>query len=346
MTIKTKFTGLVLDTETHFKSEHQNLIYDIGWVMGDLRTPSAPKIERRFFIKEFLPINYWKHSYMDKKSGIRKFWKLDSRAERTQVEAFENPSMVKSWDFVMGVLCADVSMVDSVGSYNWGFDSRAIDTTNLKLNHAKILPTWEMSVFCLLDMYVRKIINKTYFAFIDSLDEIELENYKSKSGKNLGYSAEIMARYMNEFSEYKEAHTALDDSRIEFQLARDFVSRYFTEFKNDFLNNVQGVSWTEVRNRTSSAEKMRKREARTELLSESPPHPIVEHPAIVPTMSASDLLQEIKKLSELKNPPTPALGRATLEEIIDIQHTLNLDLDGKLADLPDDVDNPKPEADE
>ena len=26
--MKQKFTGLVLDTETHFKSEHQNLIYD------------------------------------------------------------------------------------------------------------------------------------------------------------------------------------------------------------------------------------------------------------------------------------------------------------------------------
>jgi hypothetical protein len=228
--------------------------------MGDLRNPIAPKIERRFFVKEFLPLPYWQHSFMDKASGLRKFWKLDSRAARVQVEAFNNPDMVKSWDFVMGTLSADVSMVDSVGSYNWGFDSRAIDTTNLKLNHSKILPTWEMSVFCLQDMYVRKIINKTYFTFIDSLDETELENYKSKSGKNLGYSAEVMARYMNEYSEYKEAHTALDDSRIEFQLARLFVEKHFTEFKKDFLNNVQGVSWVDVRNRISSAEKMRNRE--------------------------------------------------------------------------------------
>jgi len=257
--MKMKFTGLVLDTETHFKSEHQNLIYDIGWVMGDLRNPTAPKIERRFYVKEFLPLSYWKHSFMDKDSGTRKFWKIDSRAERCQIEALNNPDMVKSWDFIMGVLSADISMVDSVGSYNWGFDSRAIDTTNLKLNHAKILPTWEMNVFCLQDMYVRKIINKNYFTFIDSLDETEIENFKSKSGTNLGYSAEVMARYMNEYSEYKEAHTALDDSRIEFQLARMFVARHFTEFKTDFLNNVKGVSWTEVKKRLSSAEKMRKR---------------------------------------------------------------------------------------
>jgi hypothetical protein len=256
---KLKFTGLVLDTETHFKSEHQNLIYDIGWCMGDLRNEQAPKREKRFFVKEFLPISFWKHSFMDKKSGTRKFWKLDSRADRTQIYAFNNPDMVKSWDFIMGELSADVSWCDSVGSYNWGFDSRAIDTTNLKLNHSKILPTWEFQPFCLQDMYVRKIINKNYFSFIDSLDEYERENYMSKSGKNLGYSAEVMARYMNEYSDYVESHTALDDSRIEFQLARMFVARHYGDFKSEFLNNVQGVSWTEVRKRLSSAEKMRNR---------------------------------------------------------------------------------------
>ena len=57
---------------------------------------------------------------------------------------------IKSWDFIMGVLHADISMVDCVGSYNWAFDSRAIDTTNRNLNHSAILPTWEFNSFCLL----------------------------------------------------------------------------------------------------------------------------------------------------------------------------------------------------
>lgn len=255
--MKLKFTGLVLDTETHFKSEHQNIIYDIGWVMGDLRNPSAPKIERRFFVKEFLSLDFWKHSYKDKETGVRKFWKMDSRGHRTQQEALANPDMVKSWDFICGVLSTDISMSDGVGSYNWGFDSKAIDTTNLKLNHSKILATWEFKPFCLLDMYARKIINKDYFTFIDSLTEGEKTQYLSKSGKNLGYSAEIMARYMNEYSDYIESHTALDDSRIEFQLARMFVAKHFTDFKTDFLNNVQTVSWTMIKKRLTSAEKMR-----------------------------------------------------------------------------------------
>ena len=98
--MKTKFTGLVLDTETHFKSEHNKLIYDIGWVMGDLRNATAPKIERRFFVKEFLPLSFWKHTFVNKETGNRQFWKIDSRAEQTQRHAFDEPSMVKSWDFI------------------------------------------------------------------------------------------------------------------------------------------------------------------------------------------------------------------------------------------------------
>jgi len=179
--MKQKFTGLVLDTETHFKSEHQNLIYDIGWVMGDLRNATAPKIERRFFVKDFLPLSFWKHSYVDKETGNRKFWKIDSRAEKTQRHAFDEPNMVKSWDFIMGVLHADISMVDCVGSYNWAFDSRAIDITNRNLNHSAILPTWDFNEFCLQDMYVRKIVNQTYFKYIDSLDENERDNYLSRA---------------------------------------------------------------------------------------------------------------------------------------------------------------------
>tara|TARA_R110000737_G_C14580877_1_gene485639 strand:- start:1447 stop:1845 length:399 start_codon:yes stop_codon:yes gene_type:complete len=109
-------------------------------------------------------------------------------------------------------------------------------------------------------MYVRKIVNQTYFKYIDNLDADERENYLSHSGKNLGYSAEVMARYINKHTDYIESHTALDDSRVEFELARLFVDRHFTEFKKDFLNNVKSVSWTLLRDRISSAEKMRKRE--------------------------------------------------------------------------------------
>ena len=84
-------------------------------------------------------------------------------------------------------------------------------------------------------MYVSKIINKDYFTYIDSLDEWERENFKSKSGKNLGYSAEIMARYVSRFTEYLEEHSSLMDSRIEFNLVRLFCDKHFPDFKGQFL---------------------------------------------------------------------------------------------------------------
>ena len=184
-------------------------------------------------------------------------WKIDTRAERTQIQALNYPEMVKSWDYIMGTLHADVSMSDGVGSYNWGFDSRAINITNRTLNHSAILPTWDFKPFCIQDMYVRKIINNNYFKFISELDETERENYMSKSNKNLGYSAEVMARYINQHTDYVESHTSLDDANIEFELTRLFCDRHFSEFVTDFLGNPLPVSWREVAEQKSSAEKMR-----------------------------------------------------------------------------------------
>ena len=258
--MRNNFNALVLDTETHFKSIYNNLIFDIAWCWGDIRNPTAPKIERRFFVKEFLSQEYWEHTYIDKDTGNRNYWKRDTRAIETQKHAHDIPSMVKSWNFIMGVLSADISMVDAVGSYNWNFDSKAIDNTNRKLNHEGIISSWDFKAFCLQDMYVNKIINANYFKFINSLDEDERKNYLSKSGKNLGYSAEVMARYINEHTDYIESHTALDDSKVEFELARIFCNRHFTEFKNKFLGNPKSVSWTLVKKELSSAEKMRRRE--------------------------------------------------------------------------------------
>lgn len=257
--MRNKFNCLVLDTETHFKSEHQNIVFDIAWVWGDVRNPTAPKQERRFLVKEFLLPSYWEHTYADKETGVRKYWKRDSRADETCQLAYDNPDMVKSWDFIMGVLHADSSMCDGVGSYNWAFDSRAINNTNRKLNHEGIIESLGLTPFCIQDMYVRKVINQNYFTFIDSLDDWEKANYLSKSGKNLGYSAEVMARYVNKHTDYVESHTALDDSKVEFELTRIFCNRYFDDFKKEFLGNPKGVSWKAVKDRLSSAEKMRQR---------------------------------------------------------------------------------------
>ena len=256
-----RFTALVLDCESHFKSEHNKLIYHIAWVMGNVCNPSTPRVSKEYYVKEFLPLNYWKHSYVDKNSGNRKFWKLDSRINDVQTKALSNPVIIKSWDEIMKDFAFDISISQGIGSYNWTFDSSAIDTTNRFLTHSGIINTFDTPKFCLLDCYANKIINQTYFGFIDGLNKDDVENYFSKSGKNLGYSAEVMARYMMEHHHYVEAHTALEDATVEFELLEYFVSKHYRSFMDDFLGKPKSVAWKAIRERHSSAQKMRKRNA-------------------------------------------------------------------------------------
>jgi len=257
--LKERFTALVLDTETHFKSEHNQLVYHIGWVKGDVRSPTQPREKREYFVKEFLPLNYWKHSYIDKTTKKRKFWKMDSRGDEVLRCAFDNPKLVKSWDYIMRKFKLDASQCHGIGSYNWAFDSKAIDTTNRKLNHSGIIGTFDTPPFCLLDMYANVIINKDYFNFINKLDNTEVQNYLSKSGKNLGYSAEIMARYMMQHHEYVESHTALDDALVEFELAEYFLEKHYPLFKDKFLGNPRFISWTKIRDKLTAKEKAEQR---------------------------------------------------------------------------------------
>ena len=258
--MKEKFNVLVLDTETHFKSLFNKMVFDIGWVVGDVRSLTAPKSEKRFFVKEFLKPSMWRHTYVDKKTGRRRYWKEDSRADDVMTFALDNQDLILSWNEIQEELKFDISLVEGVGSYNWSFDRGAIEDTSLKLTHQTFLSHLDFKPFCIQDMYVNKVINKNYFDYIDNeLSESDKELFKSKTGKNLGYSAEIMARYIHKFLGYIEAHTSLEDATIETELTRLFCDRFFKIFIDEFLGNPKNVSWTVVRKRMSSAEKMRKR---------------------------------------------------------------------------------------
>tara|TARA_B100000929_G_scaffold117909_1_gene93456 strand:- start:258 stop:1028 length:771 start_codon:yes stop_codon:yes gene_type:complete len=252
-----KFNALIIDCETHFKSIHSHLVYQIAWVRGNIRIPHQPRRKKEYFVREFLPFKFWEHSFVE--GDTRKFWKNDTRAHNVQRKALANPKMVLSWNEIMEELRGDISEVDGVGSYNWGFDSKAIDITNRKINHTGFLQTVDHTPFCVMDMYANKIINQDYFRFIDKLSEEKLKLYKTKTGKNLGYSAEVMSKYINKDHYYKEAHEALPDSNMEFELAEKFVSRHFKSFTDDFLGKPKFVSWTAIRKRLSSKHKMNKR---------------------------------------------------------------------------------------
>tara|TARA_R110002020_G_scaffold350715_2_gene564066 strand:+ start:192 stop:998 length:807 start_codon:yes stop_codon:yes gene_type:complete len=260
---KERFIALVLDTETHFKSLYNKLIYHIGWTRGDIRCPDSPRIYREFYVKEFLPLEYWQHSFVDEKTGTRKFWKNDSRATRVQQRAFDNPELVKSWEEIRTIFEFDASVSDGVGSYNWGFDGSAIDITNRRIFHNSLMDTIRTQKFCLMDYAFNMIINRDFFTFVKTAPQHIKDRLKSKSGKTIGYNVETMIRYIKGDFNWDEPHTALFDSMGEFDIACEIDKRnHYTLFKDRFLGTPRSVSYIDIKNQTSSIDKMKNRAKR------------------------------------------------------------------------------------
>ena len=105
-------------------------------------------------------------------------------------------------------------------------------------------------------MFANHVINRNYFNKIDRLDEDERRYFMSKSGKNLGYSAEIMARFIEEDFGYVEKHRAKEDSLIEYELALYFLQNWKSTFFDTYLGKVGNVHWTAIRDRLTAKEKL------------------------------------------------------------------------------------------
>ena len=74
---------------------------------------------------------------------------------------------------------------------------------------------------CLMDIAGNLFMNRDYNRWLDSLSKEELEQMTTDKG-NPSYSAESCIRYLNKDLWYKEQHTALRDSLLEFQLFSHF----------------------------------------------------------------------------------------------------------------------------
>ena len=170
---------------------------------------------------------------------------------------------MKSWEEIRQALIFDASVSDGIGSYNWGFDSSAIDITNRRIFHNSLLDTIDTPAFCLMDYAFNMIINKDFFDFIVKAPQHIKDRLKSKSGKGIGYNVETMIRYIKGDFDWNEPHTALFDSMGEMDIACEIDKRrHYNIFKDEFLGVPRSVSYSDIRNQTSSADKMRNRRKR------------------------------------------------------------------------------------
>jgi len=262
MTFKRKkHNALIIDTETTMKNEKPFLAYHIGGCIGDIYSQDSKPLEFDFYVQEIIanPKNF-EHTYIDKETGERKFWKYDSRYSKVLEDAFKNRSKIKPLRYVMNYLEKQIGFADSMASYNWAFDKQALKKTNLEYFNEDWKGSDLLPNFCLMDCYANSVINHTYFKMVDNLEPIYKANFLSHSGKNYGYSAQCMARWVFDNPDYTEQHTALDDSKMEFELARHFARKNKKQFEDIFLGNPKTVSWTLLKKKLSAKAKMEKRQ--------------------------------------------------------------------------------------
>ena len=65
-----------------------------------------------------------------------------------------------------------------------------------------------------------------------------------------------MARWVFDSEQYEEQHTALEDSKMEFELARLFARKHKQDFEKSFLGNPKTFSWVKLKKKLSAKAKM------------------------------------------------------------------------------------------
>ena len=258
--MREKHNALIFDTETTMMNEKPFLAYHIGGCFGNVYSDKSKPLMFEYYVEELIanPKNF-EHTFVDKETGERKFWKYDSRYAPVLADAWKHKDKVKPFAEIIEIFSAYLDCADSVASYNWAFDKQAIKKTVLELQHVDYKDIDSVPAWCVMDCYATRMINHHYFNMVDNLPEHERLQFKSKSGKNYGYSAECMARWIFDAHYYTEQHTALDDAKLEYDLARHFVRKHRQEWNTHFLGKPKTVSWRKIRDKLSGAEKMRQR---------------------------------------------------------------------------------------
>lgn len=197
---------IVLDTET-CGSFAKPLVYDLGYCVVDETTGEVIK-ERSYIIKQtFNDEHYFETAYYKEKRPIYE-------------EYIENGLSKLVWlGFALRQLKLDIEKyeIDEIYAYNSRFDKNSISKTIEEFN-SKYNPT-ENGIEDIMD-YIKPITNT-----------IEYYNYCVNNGFMTKHKtprpqrkAETLYSYLINNPNYKEEHTALQDSLIELFILRHALS--------------------------------------------------------------------------------------------------------------------------
>lgn len=193
---------IVLDTET--TSLDKPFCYNIGYVIADLE--SAEKLVERNFVVE----QVWHNLPL-----FQSAYYADKRCIYVE-EMRKRITIMDKWGYIMRQISRDLKTynVEHAYAYNSSFDDRVLTFNNdwfKTINPFDTIPFHDLWA-----MAQCTIVDDEYKAYCDEHEfYTETGNYKT--------SAEVMTRYISGNEEFIEEHTALSDSRIEFDLLIEMV---------------------------------------------------------------------------------------------------------------------------
>lgn len=199
---------LVLDTETLGVCDAR--VYDLGYVIGNLADGKIIKA-RDYITKEIYDNdNLMKTAYYSNKKPIYEQRLADGYCKKM------------SWAYMLRILARDIKKykVDGIYAYNSRFDTRSIQKTCESCG-VKTNPTADGI--------------KDIWKGITDPHITETEDYKNFC-KEHGYmtkhktprcqaKAETLFRYLTRQTDFVEEHTALEDSKIEFEILKFALAR-------------------------------------------------------------------------------------------------------------------------
>ena len=225
----------VLDTETTglegIPALAFPIIYDIGWILADKEGNKI--IEREFIVQEVFYNPIMQNAYYGKKIPM-----YTERVTKADI-------LVKPFREILELLNHDFGLVkhNTLMAYNLNFDLRALRSTAI---YCGILPKGEkdwtklftkpVEVQDIWGLAVETILKKKW----DFLEFVEFHNFTTDSG-NPKTSAEVVYKFLTNNPDYEEFHTALEDCKIEYEIAIKSIST-----KKVFTKGILANPWQKI----------------------------------------------------------------------------------------------------
>lgn len=220
---------LVLDVETA-NSTNEPLVYDLGFAIcdrkGNIYEQESYAIsdilfdERKIYGNEKLMATaYYAEKLPKYWNGIKKGdWKV-SNLLSVRKRIFE---LMKKYD------------IKAVCAYNANFDITALNTTIRYITKSNVrwFFPYGTEVYCIMNMACQMIFTQKRYCKVALR-----EKWESEKG-NVKTSAEMAWRYISKMYDFEEAHTGLEDVKIECQI----MAKCFAQHKK-MDRNINRLCW-------------------------------------------------------------------------------------------------------